>query len=57
MAAVNGSERCVEYILEAHPESLNAVDKHQVTELTYLCQFVLCSNTGLSDCFDLKHCL
>ena len=32
MAAVNGSERCVEYTLEAHPESLNAVDKHQVTE-------------------------
>ena len=57
MAAVNGSERCVEYILEAHPGCLNAVDKHQVTELTYLCQFVLCSNTGLSDCFDLKHCL
>lgn len=30
MAAVNGSERCVEYILQAHPESLNALDKHQV---------------------------
>ena len=32
MAAVNGSERCVEYILQAHPESLNAVDKHQVMD-------------------------
>ena len=30
MAAVKGSERCVEYILQAHPESLNALDKHQV---------------------------
>ena len=30
MAAVNGSERCVEYILQAHPESLNALNKHQV---------------------------
>ena len=33
MAALKGSERCVEYILEAHPESLNALDKHQVTEV------------------------
>jgi len=33
MAAVNGSERCVEYILQAHPESLNALDKHQNTAL------------------------
>ncbi|CAH3036391.1 unnamed protein product, partial [Porites lobata] len=33
MAAVNGSERCVEYILQTHPESLNALDKHQNTAL------------------------
>ncbi|CAH3024857.1 unnamed protein product, partial [Porites evermanni] len=33
MAAVNGSERCVEYILQAHPESLNALDKQQNTAL------------------------
>jgi len=33
MAALKGSERCVEYILEAHPESLNALDKHQNTAL------------------------
>ena len=36
MAAVNGSERCVEYILQTHPESLNALDKHQVQSRTYL---------------------
>ncbi|XP_068726064.1 transient receptor potential cation channel subfamily A member 1-like [Montipora capricornis] len=33
MAAVNGSERCVDCILDAHPESLNAVEKHQNTAL------------------------
>ncbi|XP_068676235.1 transient receptor potential cation channel subfamily A member 1-like isoform X4 [Montipora foliosa] len=33
MAAFNGSERCVDYILDAHPESLNAVDKHENTAL------------------------
>ena len=33
MAALRGSERCVEYILQAHPESLNVLDKHQVKEL------------------------
>ena len=36
MAALKGSERCVEYILQAHPESLNALDKHQVTEVVLL---------------------
>ena len=36
MAAVNGSERCVEYILQTHPESLNALDKHQVQCRTHL---------------------
>ena len=33
LAASKGSELCVEYILEAHPESLNALDKYQVTEV------------------------
>lgn len=30
LAATKGSEECVEYILETHPGSLNAIDKYQV---------------------------
>ncbi|XP_027052782.1 transient receptor potential cation channel subfamily A member 1-like [Pocillopora damicornis] len=33
LAATKGSEECVEYILETHPGSLNAIDKYQNTAL------------------------
>lgn len=32
MAAIKGSQHCVDYILDVHPESLNAVDNHQVNK-------------------------
>ncbi|EDO46893.1 predicted protein, partial [Nematostella vectensis] len=33
MAALNGSELCVEHILQAHPDCLNILEKHQNTAL------------------------
>ena len=51
MAAVNGSERCVEYILQTHPESLNALDKHQVqcNETDYRYYWLVASEKRIPD--------
>lgn len=32
MAAIKGSERCVEHLLDVHAECLNAVDNNQVNK-------------------------
>lgn len=45
IAAIRGSKRCVQYILQHHPKCINLFDKNQVSKsffCYYCCIFCLC---------------